>query len=312
MCDHSDTDSVLSDLSPIRLDAEFVAAIRPERPMDGHKGTFGNLLVWAGSEGMAGAAFMCAEASARSGAGIVRLYLPRPLILPLLIMLPQAVSHAIPGTAEEAREDLSALLPKIDACAVGPGLDPSDIIVRDILLYMAEHAERIVLDASALTVISREPEVFRPVFLARKEKGLAPAVLTPHPGEFSRLVPGWNKEDRLLAPKTFSRDWNTVLVLKGYETTVFLPGGECYINSTGNDGMAKGGSGDVLTGLIGGLLAQGVSPADAATAGVFLHGLAGDLAVGKLGRRSMQPTDLSACFTEAFRRVKWESYEMDG
>ncbi len=304
---NSDTEVNGSEPSPVRLDAEFVAAIRPERPKNGHKGTFGSLLVWAGSEGMAGAAYMCAESAARSGVGIVHLYLPEPLIAPLLIMLPQAVSHKIPETAEEAGEDLSALLPGMNACAAGPGLDTSGPQVRDILLYMTEHAGTIVLDASALTLISREPQIFRAAFLARKEKKLPPAVLTPHPGEFSRLLPGWNKEDRLSAPGTFSRDWNTVLVLKGYETTVFLPGGECYINSTGNDGMAKGGSGDVLTGLIGSLMAQGLSPADAALAGVYLHGLAGDLTACELGRRSMQPTDLSARYTEAFRRVKWES-----
>ena len=304
---NSDTDGNGCDSPPVRIDAGFVAAIRPERPMDGHKGTFGNLLVWAGSEGMAGAAFLCAEAAARSGTGLVHLYLQQPLILPLLILLPQAVSHAIPASPEETREDLSALLPKMNACAAGPGLDPSDTQVRDVLLYIAEHAGKVVLDAGALTVISREPDIFRAAFLARKEKKLPPAVLTPHPGEFSRLLPGWNKEDRLSAPGAFSRDWNTVLVLKGYETTVFLPGGECYINSTGNDGLAKGGSGDVLTGLIGGLLAQGMRPADAALAGVWLHGLAGDLTAAELGRRSMQPTDLSARFTEAFRRVKWES-----
>lgn len=307
MYHNTDADGNGRDLSPVRIDAGFVQAIRPERPVDGHKGTFGNLLVWAGSEGMAGASFLCAEAAARSGVGIVHLYLPRPLIMSLLILLPQAVSHAVPETAEEAREDLSALLPKMNACAAGPGLDPASSTGRDILLYMTEHARKIVLDASALTMISREPDLFRAAFLARKEKGLPAAVLTPHPGEFSRLLPGWNKEDRLSAPGAFSRAWNTVLVLKGYETTVFLPGGECYINSTGNDGMAKGGSGDVLTGLIGSLMAQGLSPADAALAGVYLHGLAGDLTAGELGRRSMQPTDLSARFTEAFRRVKWES-----
>jgi len=292
--------------SPVILDRDYIAALSKPRPADGHKGTFGSLLVWAGSPGMGGAAFMCANAACRSGVGLVHMWVSPDLITPLFLSLPQAISHAIPDDYSRAREELAAILPRMSACAVGPGLETEGASVRDTILYLAEHARNLVVDAGALSVIACEPGVFAPVFASRSLRGLAPAVFTPHPGEFSRLLPGWHKEDRINAAKSFSDAWKVVLVLKGHKTVVCTPAGACYINSTGNDGLAKGGSGDVLSGLIGSLLAQGMSPGDAAASGVYLHGLAGDFACAALGRRYMQPTDLFAFFTDAFRYVRWE------
>lgn len=288
------------------LDTDYIAGLALPRPADGHKGTFGSLLVWAGSAGMAGAAYMCSAAACRSGVGIVHLWIPKELMTPMFIAIPQAVSHAIPESVFTAREELTALLPRMTSCVIGPGLDPTKFFTRDMVLFMAQNAKKLIVDASALTIIAREPEVFKPIFAGRAEKGLSMAIFTPHPGEFSRLVPGWEKEARIQGAETFSKEWNVVLVLKGHQTVVCTPAGECYINSTGNDGLAKGGSGDVLSGLIGSLAAQGMSPGDAAAAGVFLHGLAGDLAASELGKRYMQPTDLFSFFTEAFRHCRWE------
>lgn len=288
------------------IDRNLVTGLAPKRPADGHKGTFGSLLIWAGSPGMGGAAYMCTNAALRSGVGIVHLWISAEMITPMFLSLPQAIAHQIPEEFQAAREELAALLPAMSAAVIGPGLDISNPAVRDGILYMAEYAKALVVDAGALSVIAREPDVFAPVFAGRTAKGLPPAVFTPHPGEFSRLVPGWNKEDRDEGPRAFAAGWKVILVLKGHKTAVCTPAGECYINSTGNDGLAKGGSGDVLSGLIGSLLAQGMSPADAAVSGVYLHGLAGDYASDALGRRYMQPTDLFAFFTDAFRYVRWE------
>ena len=289
------------------IDRNFVMGLAPKRPVDGHKGTFGSILIWAGSPGMGGAAYMCTNAALRSGVGIVHLWISGELIAPMFLSLPQAIAHQIPEDFPAAREELAALLPAMSSVVIGPGLNISEPSVRDGILYMAEYSKTLVVDAGALSVIAREPDVFAPVFKERTARGLPPAVFTPHPGEFSRLVPGWNKEDREEGPKAFAVGWKVVLVLKGHKTTVCTPAGECYINSTGNDGLAKGGSGDVLSGLIGSLLAQGMPPRDAAAAGVFLHGLAGEYAASALGRRYMQPTDLFAFFTDAFRYVRWEN-----
>ena len=289
------------------IDRNFVMGLAPKRPVDGHKGTFGSILIWAGSPGMGGAAYMCTNAALRSGVGIVHLWISSELIAPMFLALPQAIAHQIPEDFSAAREELAALLPAMSSVVIGPGLNISYPSVRDGILYMAEYSKTLLVDAGALSVIAREPDVFAPVFKERIARGLPPAVFTPHPGEFSRLVPGWNKEDREEGPKAFAVGWKVVLVLKGHKTTVCTPAGECYINSTGNDGLAKGGSGDVLSGLIGSLMAQGMPPRDAAAAGVFLHGLAGEYAAAALGRRYMQPTDLFAFFTDAFRYVRWEN-----
>jgi len=289
------------------IDRNFVGKLAPLRPKDGHKGTFGSLLVCAGSPGMSGAAYFCANAACRSGVGIVHLWISSDLVTPMFLSLPQAIAHPIPANFSEVREELSALLPSMSAVVIGPGLDTADETVRDEILYAAEHAKNLLVDAGALTVIAREPDIFAPIFAGRLVQGLPPAVFTPHPGEFARLVPGWDKEARETGAKAFAALWKVVLVLKGHKTLVCSPAGECYINSTGNDGLAKGGSGDVLSGLIGSLLAQGMLPRDAAAAGVYLHGLAGDYAATALGRRYMQPTDLFAFFTDAFRYVRWEN-----
>lgn len=290
----------------VSIDRDFVARLAPARPVDGHKGTFGSILIWAGSQGMAGAAFMCANAACRSGVGVVHLWITGDLITPMFLSLPQAIAHRIPENFSEARECLTALLPGMTSVVIGPGLSPGDDTVRDGILFMAKNARNLVVDAGALSVISREPDIFSAVFSQRMARGLSPAIFTPHPGEFSRLVPGWNKEDRTEASQAFAAVWKVVVVLKGHKTVVCTPAGECYINSTGNDGLAKGGSGDVLSGLIGSLSAQGLAPGDAAAAGVYLHGLAGESAAASLGRRYMQPTDLFAFFTDAFRYVLWE------
>lgn len=289
------------------INKDLVEQLAPKRPADGHKGTFGSLLIWAGSSGMSGAAFMCANAACRSGTGVVHLWIRKDLVTPMFLALPQAIAHAIPDDPEEAKEKLSVLLALMSAAVIGPGLDPLDPFARDGVLLFAKYARNLLVDAGAFSVIAREPDIFKSAFEGRTKAGLSPAVFTPHPGEFLRLVPGWNKEDRIDGAKAFSDAWKVIIVLKGHKTIVSTQAGACYINSTGNEGLAKGGSGDVLSGLVGSLLAQGMSPDEAAVSGVYLHGLSGDYAAAALGRRYMQPTDLFAFFTDAFRHVRWEN-----
>lgn len=288
------------------LDKDRIASVAPVRPADGHKGTFGTLLVWAGSEGMGGAAYLCANAACRSGVGLVHLWVSRELVTPMFLSLPEAITHAISPDFPSAREELSSFLPKMSACVIGPGLRADDAFVREGIMYMAQNAKRLVVDAGALTVIAREPDIFMPVFAGRERHGMEPAIFTPHPGEFAKLYPSWDKNDRIGGAEAFADAWKVIVVLKGFQTVICTPAGACYINSTGNDGLAKGGSGDVLSGLIGSLLAQGLSSDNAALAGVYLHGLAGDFASAALGRRYMQPTDLFGFFTEAFRTCRWD------
>jgi len=290
---------------PEEITREWVTQNAPLRPIDGHKGTFGSLLLWAGSEDMAGAALLSANAVCRSGTGILHILSGQEVTTKLFASLPQAIYHQVRqeknfyAIAKEALQHTSA-------CVVGPGLVLSGETDTKVLLYLLANAKQILLDAGALSFISETEDVFKNAFVSRVSAGLMPAVITPHPGEFSRLLPSWNKDDREKAARAFSKAWGVVLVLKGNKTVVSSPDGEWYINSTGNDGLAKGGSGDVLAGLIGSFLAQGLSPILAANAGVYFHGLAGDLASRKLGKRYMQPTDLFGYFTEAFRTCKWE------
>ncbi len=288
------------------LDESLVSRLAPVRPKDGHKGTFGRILIWAGSEGMTGAAYMCAMAALRSGVGLVHMMVPENLIMPMFLSIPQAITHKIPQTPEGIIRVLSSLLPMVDACVVGPGLPIHDSCVTEGLVYAAKNAKNLVVDAGALTVIASARDVFSDVFSGRLEDGLSPAVFTPHPGEFLRLVPDWDTADRVPGASAFARNWRVVTVLKGHQTVICTPDSACYLNSTGNDGLAKGGSGDVLCGMIGSFCAQGLSPVDAACAGVYLHGMSGDFAASALGKRYMQPTDLFSFFTEAFSHCRWE------
>ncbi len=288
------------------LEMDAISRLAPVRPAEGHKGTFGRILIWAGSEGMAGAAYLCAASALRSGVGLAHVLVPDALMLPMFLSLPQAILHAIPTEPEPAVTAISGLLSTMDACVIGPGLRPQDKVVTEGLFVAARLAKRLVIDAGALTAVAGARDVFADFFRERISLGLEPAVFTPHPGEFARLIPGWNPQDREEGALAFSKAWGVITVLKGHQTVVCTPDGECYSNPTGNDGLAKGGSGDVLGGMIGSFQAQGLSSRDAALAGVYLHGLAGDIAAQTLGRRYMQPTDLFANFTEAFRRARWE------
>lgn len=292
--------------APRSIDSSLVSGLAPFRPADGHKGTFGTLLICAGSPGMGGAAIMCCEAGLRSGTGLVRVFSGFELMDPLLNTCPQAVFEARPESVGDGVSRMQIRAAEADAVVFGPGLNPEGENALPELLALIGNAPRLLLDAGAMSVLEKHRDTLFTALLHRKASALPPLILTPHPGEFSRIMPEWDKSDRVRIPGQFASEYGVILVLKGHQTAVFTPAGLWYINTVGNDGLAKGGSGDVLSGLIGGFMAQGIEPESAAISGVYFHGLSGDITGRRLGRRFMQPTDLFDGLPEAFRSCGWQ------
>ncbi len=272
----------------------------PARPCDGHKGTFGHVLVLAGSALYPGAAILATHAAARGGAGLVTLAYPRA-------MAPHVAAHLVCelarplddhdgalGTA--AVEPALALAAERSAVALGPGLTrgvQAEAFARELALRVTAPS---VIDADALNAFEGRA--------ADLAGAAGPRVLTPHPGEAARLVGAAGSvaaEGRVHAALALAAATGAVVALKGHGTVV-TDGRRVRVNTTGNPGMATGGTGDVLTGLVAALLAQGMEPFDAAVLGVHLHGLAGDLAAQRLGRHALVATDLLDALPEAFRR----------
>ena len=272
---------------------EFVQelpVLRP-RPAGSNKGMFGRVLVVAGSRGMSGAAVLSASAALRGGAGLVRLAVPAE-ILPIVAganpcYLTAPLSQDTEGRiAKEASGALLTLVEANDVLALGPGLGRSEQLTALVFRLLSEVQKPLVLDADGLNALEGQT--------VRLQSRPAPTVLTPHPGEFARLLGTTIKavQDRrqeLAVP--FAAKNRVILVLKG-KGTIVTDGGRVYVNSTGNAGMATGGTGDVLTGLISAFLGQGLDAFAAAQLGVHIHGLAGDLARDELGEVALIASDL--------------------
>lgn len=274
------------------ITASLVLSLLPPRPPESHKGTFGTLLCLCGSLPYRGAALLAAEGALRAGAGIVQLASVEPVLSACCVRLPECVLLPLqPGeSGGPSAENLPLLREKLTSCRAllaGPGLTPgadTAALVRDLVPRTKGPA---VLDADALNALAGSA-------LPHPQGGL---ILTPHPGEMARLAGCTIAEverDRPAAALRFARENDCVLVLKGHETLVAAPDGRLWKNTTGNAGMARGGSGDVLAGMIAALACSGLAPADAAVCGVFLHGLAGDLCAKRLGQTGMLPHDMLA------------------
>jgi NAD(P)H-hydrate epimerase len=275
----------------------------PKRKADTHKGDYGRVLVLAGSVGMTGAACMCSEAVLRGGAGLVTLGIPESLYPIVASGLSFAVmTRPLPETEQKtlsyrAVDTIKDLAQGFDVLAIGPGLSRNPE-TQELVLWLLENIPlMMVVDADALNAAAIRPAVLDGI------KGNC--VVTPHPGEMARLL-GWAsaeevQRDRVGAVEEFIKRYtNLTVVLKGHRTLV-ADSQRIYLNPTGNPGMASAGTGDVLTGLIAALLAQGVAPFEAAQLGVYLHGLAGDLAAKEKGETSMIATDLLEKLPEAFK-----------
>ena len=282
-------------------------AFLPKRPADGHKGTFGHLFVIAGSRGLTGAAKLACEGAARSGVGLVTIGVPRPLGDIVASSLTETMSLMLPSTQAET-VSRAALDPALEfastkqAVVIGPGLSQHPGTQAFILVFVHRCPAPILIDADGLNALSRKPNAL----LART----TPCVLTPHPGEMARLVGMKTAEvqaDREGVARDVASRYNCTVVLKGYRTVVADPSGEVCVNPRGNSGLAKGGTGDVLSGIIGGLMAQGLAPYPAALLGVYLHGLAGDIAAREKTQRGMTATDVVQCLPAAWKIIELET-----
>ncbi len=258
-----------------------------------HKGSFGHALLIAGSYGKVGAAVLATKAALRSGLGLLHVHIPGLACQILQTSCPEAMLSI--DRYDNYFSELPDLSP-YNAIGVGPGLGTQHQSQMALKLLIQNAYVPVVFDADALNILAGNKTWL--AFLPGN------SVLTPHPKEFERLVGKWADDfERLELQRQFAVKYNVAVVLKGANTSVCLPGGDVYFNSTGNPGMACGGSGDVLTGLITGLIARGYAPSIAAVAGVFVHGLAGDIAAKKYGHEAMMAGDIINCIPAAFKKI---------
>jgi NAD(P)H-hydrate epimerase len=288
------------------LDRDTIQAWAPLRAPDSHKGLFGKAALIGGSAGMPGAILLAGEAAARSGAGLVSLHVPQAIAGMVLAARPEALLKPIPDEGVDLAGWLASLK-DARACGIGPGLG-QPVWVDALLTGLIESSSGLVIDADGLNQLARAPEHYWLLFRkSRTDRQLPPAILTPHPGECRRLAPDLDPQDRLKTARLLALRSSCIVVLKGQATVVAEPSGRCWINTTGNDGLARGGSGDVLCGLITGLLAQGLESWQAAAAGVYLHGLSADLAARQISRRALLPRDVIAGLGQAYAAAGWET-----
>ena len=290
----------------VYLSKELISGFEPQRPDDGHKNTFGTALICAGSEYMTGAAVMATGAALRSGAGLVRVFSDEKTLDAIRVSEPCALLSLRPEETAGLLRKASELSESSSAVLIGSGIPQEYKDLEFLVCRFLENADNVVLDAGALVskydVWGRIAECLK----ARK----IPAVITPHIGEFARLVRLPKSEVLVNAEELalgFARNNNCVVVLKSSKTLIATPDGKLYVNDAPNSGLAKGGSGDVLAGLITGFLAQGMEPYKAACSAVFIHSKAGEAAAEEVGTRAMLPEDLIIYLPGAYEDAGWGS-----
>ncbi len=284
---------------------QTAARLLPPRPDDGHKGTFGHVFLLAGSRRYPGAMRLACEGAGRSGAGLVTAGIPQTLIGVAAVTLLESMGLALPDTAtgalgRDAIEPAMTFAQDKDSVVMGPGLGADDETLDFVLACVPRIAAPLVLDADGLNLVAKNVLCLIP-------RPTGSTIVTPHPGEMARLTGLSTKEvqsQRETVAATFGKTHRVIVVLKGFETIVAHPDGRMAINTTGNSGMGTGGTGDILAGLLGGLLAQGMEPWDAARLGVWLHGCAGDIAAQEFTARAMIARDVIACLPKAFATLE--------
>ena len=276
------------------IDRPLAESMIKPRPRFAHKTDFGRILLIAGSRGKMGACVLGTKASIRSGAGLVTAHVPNCGYEIMQTSVPEAMVSTDFG--DRYLTSIPELNP-YDAIGIGPGIDKHIDTYEIIAQLLTNYKKPIVVDADALNIIADEKS-----FLKMLPEG---SILTPHPGEFKRLVGFWHDDfERLELQIAASKEYRVYIVLKGAHTSISTPDGKVYFNSTGNPGMATGGSGDVLTGIITALLGQKYAPEQAAILGVYLHGLAGDIAAGFVGEESLCASDIIDYLPQAFTEIK--------
>lgn len=270
-----------------------------KRKLDSHKGTYGHVFVIAGSLGMTGAAYLCSEAALLSGAGLVTLAIPKSLNSIMERKLTEVMTFPLPETKEQslskaAYSRIIEFSKKCGCVVLGPGLSQNRQTQALIRLLVSGIKIPMIIDADGLNALSGHLNILRNT------------IITPHSGEMTRLIGAKlsfvNKNKKDVAKK-FATEYNVTTVLKGYRTVVAAPQKKLYINLSGNPGMASGGCGDVLTGIIGAFLASGMEPFKAARLGAYIHGLSGDIAAKNKGEISLKAVDLLESLPQAFKKV---------
>lgn len=287
-------------VSITRITRELVRSLLPRRDPDGHKGTFGKVYIYGGCTGYTGAPVYAGEAAARTGSGLVFLGVPENVYPIVAARCAVSMVHPLPAS-------YSALLERIrtcDAALIGPGLGREEETEETVLALLRDLPGPVVLDADGINAAAAHMDVLE----GRRDQGRV-TVLTPHEGEFARLggglVPGTaSSEEREREAAAFARRYGCILVLKGPGTVVAAPGGRAMVNTTGNCGMAKGGSGDMLAGMLLSLIGQGAAAFDAAVCAVWLHGRAGDLCARELSQYAMTPPDMIGRLPAVFKELE--------
>ncbi len=276
------------------LDKSDIQQIILSRNKFAHKGTFGHLLLIAGTEGMAGAAVLSAKAAMRSGAGLVTVQSVEANRIIVQTAVPEAIFHVhdYNSTATDKNE-----YQQYTTISIGPGIGQEKTTVSFLKTLLINQNNPLVLDADALNIISKNPDFLN--YIPHN------SILTPHPKEFERLFGTCeNGYTRMKKANEMAVELGLIIVLKGANTLVALPDGQLFFNSTGNSGMATAGAGDVLTGIISGLLTQGYTPENAAKLGVYLHGLAGDLALSEQSLESLIASDIIDCIGKTYKVIE--------
>lgn len=268
------------------LHHQQILDLLPDRDPEGHKGTFGRILLLCGSKGFTGAACLAAMGALRTGAGLVFLGVPESIYAIEAVKLNEPVVFSLPDEngklSREAREEIIRRLPQMDAVLIGCGLGQSEGTLEAVRTVLTHAACPVVVDADGINVLCEHKDLLR--------GRTYPTILTPHDGEFLRFG-GQIGSDRMESAARFSREWNSIVLLKGHRTCI-TDGTRGYINHTGNPGMAVGGSGDILAGMIVSLLGQGIAPLEATACAAWIHGAAGDLCAQEMGQYGMIPTDM--------------------
>ena len=276
------------------LQAMDAASLIKDRKSVGHKGDFGRALLLAGSKGKLGAVQLVAKACLRSGVGLLTVQVPSIGESVLQSTVPEAMV-----IADKEEDVLSSLNTNstFDAVGIGPGIGTSDLTAQLLKMLIQNARQPLMIDADGLNLLA-ENKTWMSYLPAN-------SILTPHPGEFKRLVGDWDSDfERLQLQVDFSKKYGCILVLRGKNSSISTPFGKVFFNSTGNVGMATGGTGDVLTGMITSFLAQSYDPLESALLAVYLHGLAGDIAADRFGYESMLPSDLIECISDGFFHLK--------
>lgn len=277
-----------------KITQQLVSNILRPRKKEAHKGDFGHALIIAGRKGMMGSAVVASRACLRAGAGLLTTHVPLCGEQILQISIPEAMLSL---DSDENIFTNKIALEKYTSIGIGPGIGTNAPTLNAMKNLLESCAIPLVLDADALNCLALKKELFK--IIPKK------SILTPHPGEFERLVGKWNSnEEKTNLQLSFSKEMDCYIVLKGHQTTISTPEGKLYKNTTGNPGMAKGGSGDALTGIITAFLSQGYSSEDASVIGVYIHGLAGDLAAKDKSEQSLLVTDLIEYLPLAFIQLK--------